>query len=78
MIRRARVEMDEKSRNELYGKFQERLYALQPITFLYTRPSMFVVSKRFDNVKLHKLGLDVLEWEGGGTKKSKFKIQNSK
>lgn len=63
LIRRARVEMDQKKRNELYWKFQERLYALQPITFLYTRPAMAVVSKRFENVRLHRLGLDVLEWE---------------
>lgn len=65
LIRQARVEMDEEKRNALYWKFQERLYAQQPITFLATRPEMVVVSKRFNNVNLHKLGLDVLEWTVG-------------
>ncbi len=65
LIRAARVEFDEEKRNAIYHKFSEILHEEQPYTFLFNRPEMTVVSKRFGNVKRHKLGLDLLEWTVG-------------
>lgn len=62
LIRQARVELNPKKRNELYWKFQEILHHDQPYTFLYAPPAIRAVSKRFENVKVHKAGLDMDEW----------------
>lgn len=62
IIEEARVEFNEEKRNELYHRFHEILYNEQPYTFLFANYSLVVVSKRFDNVKVHKTGLDFLEW----------------
>lgn len=63
LIARAREEFDEEKRNQMYWRFQEILHAEQPYTFLYNRPNIVAISRRFDNVKIHKGGYDVLEWE---------------
>lgn len=62
LIRKARVEFDEVKRNELYWKFQDILHEEQPYTFMFNKPAVVVVSRRFDNVKVHKTGLNLLEW----------------
>lgn len=62
LIRQARVELDAKKRNKLYWKFQEILHHDQPYTFLYIPPAIRAVSTRFENVKIHKAGLDMDEW----------------
>lgn len=58
----ARTEFDDKKRNELYWQFHQIIHDLQPYTFLYNFPALVVVSRRFENVKVHKLGLDITEW----------------
>ncbi|OGN63085.1 MAG: hypothetical protein A3F09_01315 [Chlamydiae bacterium RIFCSPHIGHO2_12_FULL_49_11] len=63
LIEQARVEFDKKKRNALYARFQEILYDEQPYTFLFTNDSLVAVAKRFQNVKVHAVGLDTLEWE---------------
>lgn len=63
LIEAARVEFDPEKRNALYHEFQEILHEEQPYTFLFNTPSLVAVSKRFTNVKVHQLGLDLLEWK---------------
>lgn len=63
LIERARVEFDAKKRNALYYKFQDIIYEEQPYLFLYSSPSLFAVSKRFDNIIVHKAGIDTNEWK---------------
>jgi peptide/nickel transport system substrate-binding protein len=46
----------------LCHQFHRLLYEQQPYTFLFARPNFYAVDKRFENVKIHKLGLNFLEW----------------
>ncbi len=63
LIEEARTEFDEKRRNSLYHRFQEILYDEQPYTFLFANYSLVVTSRRFQNVVVHKTGMNTLEWE---------------
>lgn len=63
LMEKARIEFDETQRNKYYHRLQEIIYDEQPYTFLYSNYSLVVVSKRFTNVKVHKAGLDILEWK---------------
>jgi peptide/nickel transport system substrate-binding protein len=58
----ARRTMDQEKRDELYHQFHRILHEEQPYTFLFTRPWLQLLDKRFENVIIHKLGLDPLEW----------------
>lgn len=62
LIEQARMTMDKDKRNALYHKFHSILHEEQPYTFVYTRPSERFLDKRFENVIIHKLGIDELEW----------------
>jgi len=62
LIEAAREEFDVTKRNALYHRFQEILYEEQPYTFLFSSYSLVVVSKKFNNVVVHKAGLNTLEW----------------
>lgn len=62
IIEKARQTMDAKKRNKLYHRFHQILHEQQPYTFLLSRPSMRFLDRRFENVKVHKLGLDGEEW----------------
>ncbi len=70
LIQQISVTMDSAARNDLYRRFQEIIYANQPMIFLYSPYDLVVVSKRFDyrvssiapNVKFNALRLrDSLE-----------------
>lgn len=61
-IEKARETLDKDKRNELYHKFHQILHEQQPYTFVYTRPEQRFLDRRFENVKIHKLGIDELEW----------------
>lgn len=63
LIEAARVEFDEEKRNGYYHRFQRILYDEQPYTFMLANPILVAVSKRFDNVVVHKAGLNPLEWK---------------
>lgn len=63
LMERARVLFDKEKRNALYWKFQKVLYDDQPYTFLFSGDSLVAVSKRFENVIVHKAGLDILDWK---------------
>ena len=62
IIEQARMEFNETKRIAMYRRFHAILHREQPYTFLYTTPNLVVVSKRFDNVVVHKRGLNILEW----------------
>lgn len=63
LMERARREFDEDRRNEFYHRFHKILHDEQPYTFLFSSPTLAAVSRRFDNVIIHKLGLDLMEWK---------------
>lgn len=62
LIEGARKEFDADKRNEMYKKFHRIIHEEQPYTFIYSRPQQRFLDKRFENVKIHTLGLDPLEW----------------
>lgn len=62
LIEEVRTEFDPKKRAKLLHEFQRILHEEQPYTFLFTSPSLVVVSKRFTNVEEYRIGLDPIEW----------------
>ena len=63
IIEKGRTEYNTEKRSKMFNRFHEILHLVQPYTFLYCSPSLVVVSKRFENVKIHTTGLDYLEWK---------------
>jgi peptide/nickel transport system substrate-binding protein len=49
-------------RKNLYRRFHHLIDEDQPCTFMFCTPSMVVVSKKFETVKVHAAGLDLSEW----------------
>ncbi len=62
IIEEARQTLDDDKRNALYHRFHRILHDEQPYTFIYTRPEQRFLDKRFENVIIHKLGVDEREW----------------
>jgi peptide/nickel transport system substrate-binding protein len=62
LIEQARQTLDPDKRNALYHEFHRILHEEQPYTFIYTRPEQRFLSKRFQNVIIHELGINELEW----------------
>jgi len=62
LIERARRILDEEQRNRLYHRLHAIIHNEQPYTFLYARPEMRFLNRRFKNVIVHKLDLNWLEW----------------
>ncbi len=62
LIEEARRTLDPNQRNKLFHKFHDILHQEQPYTFMYTTSWKYFLDKRFENVKIHKLGLDQREW----------------
>ena len=62
LIESVRPELDYKKRIEIYRKIHSIMYEDQPYTFLFCNPTLVALSRRFDNVKVHKAGLDYREW----------------
>ncbi|MCX7678804.1 MAG: peptide-binding protein [Spirochaetes bacterium] len=63
LIEAARLELDENRRIKLYHRFNRILHHEQPYTFMFCNPALVAVSKRFDNVKVHTMGLNYIEWK---------------
>jgi peptide/nickel transport system substrate-binding protein len=57
------MEFNEKKRIGMYRRFNRIVHEEQPYTFMFCTPALAVVSKRFDDVKVHKKGLNYLEWK---------------
>ncbi|GJM15284.1 MAG: peptide-binding protein [Thermodesulfobacteriota bacterium] len=62
LINEARTEFDREKRKQLYNRFAEIIHEEQPYTFLFCRKSTVAVNKRFENVVVHPLGIDPVEW----------------
>lgn len=62
IIEQARRTLNPEKRYELYHRLHRIIHEEQPYTFLVTRPTYTLLDKRFENVKVHKLGIDFLEW----------------
>jgi peptide/nickel transport system substrate-binding protein len=62
LIEQARQTLDADKRNELYHRFHRIIHEEQPYTFIYTRPEQGFLDRRFQNVIIHKLGIDEHEW----------------
>lgn len=58
----ARRTLDPEKRYELYHRFHRLIHEDQPFTFIYIRPEWCFLDKRFENVIVHKLGLNSAEW----------------
>lgn len=63
IIEKARVTFDANERNALYHRFHEIVYNEQPYTFLYASYALIAVNRRFTNVNVYPIGLDMLEWK---------------
>ena len=62
LIEQGRRTLDADKRNALYHRIHRILHEEQPYTFLFSRPVMRPVDKRFKNVKIHKLGPKYWQW----------------
>ena len=65
LIERARSTVDEKKRMPLWQQAEAILYQDQPYTFLMRRKSLSFVDKRFHNVEVTRLGMNLgapVEW----------------
>jgi peptide/nickel transport system substrate-binding protein len=62
LIEESRRTLDENKRYALYHKFHQLLHQEQPYTFLFSKPTFGFIDKRFENVNVHKLGVDTFEW----------------
>ncbi len=62
LLEDARLEFDEARRNAFYHRMHEVLHDEQPYTFLFSRPGLIALDKRFHGVKIHTSGIDPLEW----------------
>lgn len=62
VIEKIRVEFNDDVRSVLYKRLQKILHDEQPYTFLFNSATLAVYDKRFTNVKLYKIGLDIREW----------------
>jgi peptide/nickel transport system substrate-binding protein len=63
LLERARITLDREKRNLLYQEFTRTIADEAPYLFLFERPSLFIGTKRFQNVlPVRKLGLDSAAW----------------
>jgi len=62
LIEQGRREFDKGQRTELYRRFQQIINEEQPYTFLYCNPALVAIARRFENVHVYPLGVNVHEW----------------
>jgi len=62
LLEQIRRTLDETKRIELCHQLHRILHEEQPYTFLFTRPTFRFLDRRFENVKIHELGLKYWEW----------------
>jgi peptide/nickel transport system substrate-binding protein len=62
LMEEARRTLDDSKRNAMFHAFHRIIHYEQPYTFVYTRPEQRFLDRRFENVKIHLLGLDEREW----------------
>ncbi|MFW5878401.1 MAG: peptide-binding protein [Myxococcota bacterium] len=62
LIERARVEMDQEARNEMWRRFSRLIYAEQPYTWLWTSPRLTLINKRFRGVRESLMWWQFKDW----------------
>ena len=62
LLEQIRRTIDPVKSDALCHQLHRLIHEQQPYTFLFARPNFYVVDKRFQNVKIHNLGLNFLEW----------------
>ena len=62
LIVKVRTTFDYPKRIDIYHRLHAIIAREQPYTFLFCRPELVAVSRRFGNVKLHTTGFDITEW----------------
>lgn len=62
LLEQIRRTLNPAQRDVLCHRLHRLIYEQQPYTFLFARPIFRAVDKRFQNVNIHKLGLNYLEW----------------
>ncbi len=62
LLEHIRRTIDTDDRDFLCHRLHRILHEQQPYTFLFARPTFRPVDKRYENVNIHKLGLNYLEW----------------
>jgi peptide/nickel transport system substrate-binding protein len=62
LMEQIRVTIDPAESDALCHHLHRIIHEQQPYTFLFTRPTFRAVDKRFENVNIHKQGLNYLEW----------------
>ncbi|MFI4910786.1 MAG: peptide-binding protein [Sedimentisphaeraceae bacterium JB056] len=62
LIEEARETLDKDKRNALYHQLHQILHDEQPYTFMFASPGLGFLSNRFENVQIHKLGMNPHEW----------------
>ena len=62
LLEQIRRTIDPEKSDALCHQLDRLIHEQQPYTFLFTRPTFRAVDKRFQNVKIHKLGLNYFEW----------------
>jgi len=75
IMEQARMTFDKSERAKLYHRFHEIVNEEQPYTFLYTGSALIARSARFQNVKVYKGGIDILEWQLPNNVESKTENQ---
>jgi len=73
IIEQIRVTLDEDKHNKLFFRLHRILHKQQPCTFLFTRPSLRLVDRRFKNVRIYNLGLKYHQWYVTNGKRSYMK-----
>jgi len=62
LLEQIRRTIDPVKSDVLCHQFHRLIHEQQPYTFLFARPNFYAVDKRFQNVKIHNLGLNFLKW----------------
>jgi len=62
LIETIRRTLNADERNELCRQLHRLIHNQQPCTFLFARPSLRIVNRRFHNVRIYKLGLKYWQW----------------
>jgi peptide/nickel transport system substrate-binding protein len=62
LMEEIRVTLEEGQMTRLCRRLHQILHEQQPYTFLFTRPALRLVDRRFKNANVHRLGLNYLEW----------------
>jgi peptide/nickel transport system substrate-binding protein len=62
LLEQIRRTMDVNQQDVLCHRLHRILHEQEPYTLLFARPTFRLVDKRFENVKIHNMGLNYFEW----------------